>query len=520
MFIETLKLSAGKYVGRPFILRDWQKNIIRTWFRLDEDGKRKVKYGLLSIGRKNGKSELIAGIALAIMSLKSTRLINGQGIISACTREQASLIFRIVSYFIMADTYLLKQFRIIPSSRRIIHLETDSDLKVVVLDGSKMMGSNIFMAILDEFGSYKPNIGRDFYASVNTALSAQENPLIMMLSTQAPDESHPFSELVDYSKNINSGLIEDPTFSGFIFETPKDADIFDEKNWYLSNPALDDFKSLEDMRDQAVRARKIPSAEASFRNLMLNQRVDSVTPFISKSIWEKNIAKDLTIDFKENDAFIGIDLSQTTDLTAITLIFPHEVNGIKKYREKTLIFKPEDTLEVHENRDRVPYRLWARQGFLKTTPGKTIDYRFIALELQLLAEQFQIKAGYFDRWKFPELKRELEDIELSLPIEPLGQGYQSISPCVDFFETTLLNEQLEHSQNPLLTWCASNCVISIDPAGNRKLDKGKSRSRIDPIVSLIMALRAAQVYSLEHEENPGSIYDDEEFVKSLGGVWE
>ena len=200
------------------------------------------------------------------------------------------------------------------------------------------------------------------------------------------------------------------------------------------------------------------------------------------------------------------------------MIFPYEVNGIKKYREKTLIFKPEQTIEAHEARDRVPYKLWAKQGYLKLTPGKTVDYRFIALELKILSEQYNIKSGYFDRWKFPELKRELEDIELSLPIEPLGQGFQSISPCVDLFETTLLNEQLEHTQNPLLTWCISNCVLSMDPAGNRKLDKGKSRSRIDPVVSLIMALRAAQIYTLEHEEQTSSIYDDDEFYKSMGGT--
>jgi phage terminase large subunit-like protein len=274
------------------------------------------------------------------------------------------------------------------------------------------------------------------------------------------------------------------------------------------------------MRDQAAQAKKIPSQESSFRNLQLNQRVDAVTPFISKGIWDKNVAKDLTIDFSELDAFIGIDLSSTTDLTAISIVWPYEVDNKKKYRTETFCFKPEATLEAHENRDRVPYRLWQKQGFLRTTPGKSIDYRFIALELQILAERYSIKSGYFDRWKFQELERELKDIELSLPLAPLGQGFQSISPAVDFFETVLLNEQLEHLNNPLLTWSASNVVLISDPAGNRKADKSRSRSRIDPIVALIMALRSCQVYQLEHQEETVSLYGDDEFFKSIGGVIE
>ena len=287
---------------------------------------------------------------------------------------------------------------------------------------------------------------------------------------------------------MNSGEIEDPTFHATIFEAPIEADPWDEKVWHDCNPALGDYRSLEDMRDLAGKAKRMPARENAFRLYFLNQPIQVEDRFINQTEWNA-CERDIPLEQMEGRAcFGGLDLSSTTDLTSLALVFPLEDDTLQAY---VWSWCPQDTILQKEEADHVPYATWERQGHMMTTPGKAIDKEFIVHTLNDLNERFDIQAINYDRWRIADLQKMLSNENIELNLQPIGQGYKDMSPAVDAVETSILNKTLFHQPNPILTWAASNAVCAKDPAGGRKLDRQKSYQRIDPLVALTMAVAAA-----------------------------
>jgi phage terminase large subunit-like protein len=261
-------------------------------------------------------------------------------------------------------------------------------------------------------------------------------------------------------------------------------DPFDVESIKKANPAFGDFLNAEEVLKSSRDASRMPSRESSYRNLILNQRVDATSPFVSKSVWDSCNAEPLPL---RGPIFGGLDLSARTDLTALVLIHKEdEVWQVHPY-----FWTPQEGLMDRSQRDRVPYDVWVQQGYLRTTPGATIDYEFIAHEIGEIIDGEHVAAIAYDRWRIDLMKREFDRIGLDLPLMSHGQGYRDMSPALDSTESELLNARIAHGGHPVLTMCAANAIVAQDPAGNRKLAKDKSSGRIDGMVALAMAIAAA-----------------------------
>jgi len=185
--------------------------------------------------------------------------------------------------------------------------------------------------------------------------------------------------------------------------------------------------------------------------------------------------------------YAGLDLSARTDLTALVLV--GQVDGA--WHVVPHLWTPEQGLAERARRDRAPYDVWARQGFLHTTPGATVDYEHVAADLGEILADFDVQAVAYDRWRIDLLRKELGKLDITLPLLEWGQGYKDMSPALDALEAELLNGRIRHGGHPVLQMCAANAVVTRDPTGARKLDKARATGRIDGLQALAMAIGAA-----------------------------
>jgi len=496
-FIELLYVPSGDGQGGTFKLMDFQKEFINNVYGpVDENGKRIVRRAILSMGRKNGKTMMVACLSLVHL-WGPEKVMNGENYSVANDRDQASIIFRYCCQIIRADPELSAAIQITESTKTMIALDTMSVYRAVSSEAGTKMGLSPSFVSYDELAQSK---NRELYDAFDTSMGARYEPLFITISTQSPDPQHPLSILIDQglSKQIPSTYCK-------LYAVPDDAEgIFDNMEvWKLANPALGVFRSLDDITEMAKRAKQMPSFESSFRNLNLNQRIDAKSPLIPRAEWIGCRGEDgATEIISGEDIILGLDLSGKTDLTALIGVSSGESDKVKSW-----FWKPKDTLDEHEKRDRVPYALWERQGHIKTTPGKSIQYSFIAQELAEISKVYNIVGIAFDRYRIDDLRNAMDGIGLNSYIEkkdpkgnpivepsggirmvPWGQGYASMTGAVEALEGSILDRVLVHDGHPCLTWNISNAMVISDAAGNRKLDKSQVRFRIDGAVALAMAI--------------------------------
>lgn len=507
-FIETLRTPDGEGVGRPFTLRGWQKAIIREVYDAeDARGRRVARQAVLSMARKNGKTALVAGLCLAhLCGPEAVR--NGQLYSVACDREQASVLFKLMTAMIYMDEELSERLNVVESRKKLIDPVSGSEFTALSSETKGKHGKSSSFIVFDELAQFGAE--RELYDVMMTSRGAHADPLVWCISTQAANDAAVLSELVDYGLKVKRGEIDDPKFKTFLFTVPADADPWDEAQWRLANPALGDFRSLEEMRDTAQKARRMPAAEAAFRNLYLNQRVDGAAHFITPDVWARSGGEpDLSL-FEERPVYGGLDLSAKNDLTALVLTVRDDAG---RAHVLPLFWTPEEGIRDRSDRDRVPYDVWAREGALLTTPGRTIDYRFVAHEIAKLHGGMSIAGLKFDRWRIDEMVRALREEGVETWIEgrdeavpgglrliPHGQGFRDMNPAVETLEDALAEGSLRHGMHPVLTMCASNVRVQRDPHENRKFDKIRSTGRIDGVVALAMALNGA-VGGVHEEED-------------------
>ena len=258
----------------------------------------------------------------------------------------------------------------------------------------------------------------------------------------------------------------------------------DESAWRAANPALGLFRSLDDLREQMTQAARMSSMESSARNLLLNQRVSTESPFISPGTWKSCGGPVQPFD---GPVFVGVDLSARLDLTAAVVVgLVDDVWQVVPY-----FWTPSEGLADRAKRDRAPYEVWHRQGLLRTTPGASVDYSHVAAELAEILSDVEVKAVAFDRWRFDLLKKELDAIGCDLPLTPHGQGFRDMTGSLEATEIALLNKRMAHGNHPVLTMCMANATVTRDAADGKKLDKQRSTGRIDGAQALCMAMGAA-----------------------------
>lgn len=358
-------------------------------------------------------------------------------------------------------------------------------------DAGSKLGLSPSFVVYDELGS-APN--RALFDAMDTATGARDNPLMMVISTQAADDHAVMSELVDYGVRCQAGDIDDPSFHLTLYAAPQDADPWNPDTWLLANPAMGDFRSLPDVQRQASQARLVPSKESAFRNLILNQRVSAVSRFIHRGEWDACAGEVDLPSMDGRECYAGLDLGATRDLTAFVMVFPDDQGG---YDVVPHFFMPENNIEDRSTEDRVPYDQWAKAGHITLIPGATIDPSFVAAHIFDASQRYNITAIAYDRWRIEDLRRELDMFTAGLPLMPFGQGFKDFTPAVDMLERCVAEKQMRHSGNPVLNMCAANAVVTRDAAGGRKLDKSKATGRIDGLVALAMALSISKRHEPE-----------------------
>ena len=506
-FIETRRVTKGILAGQHYMVHPFQVPIIEGWYAVDEEGTRIVRTGLLSVGRKNGKSGLASTLALCHLAgpLAEPR---GEILVAATDRDQSGLIYDEVVALIEDDPELMARCNIKRHEKTIKDVVTGSTFAALSSDAKKAHGFSPSVVILDELAQWgDTKAGRGLYDALTTAQGGRKEPLVIIIGTQAASANALMSKLVDYAKAINAGEIVDSRFKGFIYEVPEDMDVFDEATWPLANPALGSFRSIEDMRELAERAQRLPTLENTFRNLFCNQRVDSEAPLITKKEWLACQSEDVVR--KGEEVFLALDLSATQDLTALVAVSAKDGERLKAW-----FWKPGDLLQEHANRDRVPYDVWHREGWIEAPKGRAIDYGFVARRVAQIRQDYKVLGLAYDRWHITNLLGEFNKIGVesydqtkdnprpgALRMIPWGQGFADMAPAVDAFEISVLERRLKHDGNPVLTMCVANAKVEMDAAGNRKLDKSASRFRIDGAVAAAMAigLKSRQVVVKEKQ---------------------
>jgi phage terminase large subunit-like protein len=337
--------------------------------------------------------------------------------------------------------------------------------------------------VYDELGQ-APH--RELFDAMDSALGARKEPLLLVISTQAADDHAPMSQLIDYGLRVQAKEISDPAFHLSLHAAPLDADPWSIDTWKAANPALDDFRSLDDVKRLAAQAMRMPSKENAFRNLILNQRVAAEVRFFDRSSWmacadEPDIPRGAKV-------YAALDLGATRDLSALTIVWQDSQNV---FHVQPHFWLPGD-VEERGNQDRVPYAAWARQGFISPI-GDSTDPAVIARKIAETNGINPIQTLAFDRWRIGDLQRELNAIGCHVQLVPHGQGFKDMSPAVDCLERLVVQRRIKHGAHPVLTWCAINAVVTRDAAGGRKLNKAKSSGRIDGIVALAMAFSLALI---------------------------
>lgn len=465
-------VPSGSGIGKLMRLQPFQKRFILAIY----DNKVTTKRAYLSIGRKNGKTALISCIVLVhLVGPEAKR--NSQIVSGAMSREQAGIVYDLASKIVAQSPELRTIVREIPSSKKLIGIPMNTEYKATSAQASTAHGGSPILAILDEIGQIR-GPQDDFIDAITTSQGAHDSPLLIAISTQAPNDGDLFSIWLDDAKNS-----KDKRIVSHVYEAPPGCELTDREAWKAANPAMGKFRSLADVKEQADRADRMPSFEPKFRNLVLNQRCEMTAPFISRGVWVLNSSEPDDAVFYEEPVFCGLDLSAKTDLTSMVMIAYRE-----KWHVKAYFWTPAKGLRDRSKRDRAPYDVWEQQGLIRAIPGAAVDYEAVAKDMADILQDCNVKAIAFDRWRFDLLKKELDEIGASWPLLPFGQGFKDMAPAIDSLEEMLLNEQLAHGGNPVLTMCMANARIEKDAAGNRKINKAKATGRIDGAVALAMAV--------------------------------
>jgi phage terminase large subunit-like protein len=469
---DNCVVPEGALVGQPMALRDWQRQIICDIYDSP------TRQAIISFGRKNGKTALSACLLLLHLCGPEAKA-NSQLYSAAQSREQASILFGLAAKMVRMSPDMKASVVVRDSAKELLCPELGTKYRALSAEASTAYGLSPVFVVHDELGQVK-GPRSELYEALETACAAQESPLSIVISTQAPTDADLLSLLVDDAK-----AKADPETKLWLYTASEDIDPFSEGAIKAANPAFGDFQNPKEVRKQAETARRMPSAENAYRNLILNQRVNMSNPFISRAVWEANAGR-FDFDVFDRDVFIGLDLSARHDLTAAVAVRRKE----GKWHVWPTFFVPQSGLLERSQRDRVPYDVWAKQGHLILTPGSTVDYEFVARWLIEFCEDRHVKSIRFDRWRMDVLKAEIARLGVELPMEEFGQGYKSMTPALDTLEAELVEGNLLHGGHPVLTMCAANAVAVSDPAGNRKLDKSKATGRIDGMVALAMAIGA------------------------------
>lgn len=511
-FFESLKHTKGQFYGQPFLLLDWERQIIRDVYgTLKDDGMRQIKYVYVEIPKKNGKSELAAGFALYQLYADGEK--HGEVYGCAADKDQASLVFDVAVDMVEQVPTLKKRSRENLSTKKITDRRSGSFYKVMSAEAYTKHGLNLSACVIDELHA-QPSRGL-WDVMTFGAGDARRQPLWVIITTagEDPDRVSIGWEEHEYAMKILSGEIVDPTWYVVIYSYEGD-DIYNEANWYKANPSLGVTIQIESVREAAEKAKVKPAEERLFRWLRLNQWIlTKLTTWQPISLFDSTVGDWKRDELLGKDCYLGLDLSTTTDLSALSVIFPPQGSQYD-WRVFWKAWIPEVNMLERIKKDHVPYDIWARDGWITVTQGDVVDYTRVRddiLEIKKFHKVIELDA---DRAFASMLLQELEangitcvDIpqtfkDLTDPLnqtEILLKGKKEVGD-VKPVSGTLLTGRMTHEANPVARWCFGNTSIATNGQGFIKYVKehrGKSvvrTKRIDLVASWVTGMARARFY--------------------------
>ena len=501
---SNLRIPDGKFIGQSFRLSSWQKDaLIRIY-----DNPAGTRMAIISFARKNGKTALAAALLLLHFVGPESRQ-NANMYSAARTRDQAALTFDYARKMIEHSESLSTIITIIKSQKTLECEARGTMFKALAADGSSAMGLNPAFVIHDELGQVRGSID-DMFDAMESSMGAQNNPLSLVISTQASTDADLLSVLIDDAKKGN-----DPTRIAIIYTADDVKEPFTKEGLEAANPALNEFMNVEEALNNMRQAERLPSKRASFENLNLNMRVEANEAFIVKSVWDSCIGG---LPPMENcDAlFGGLDLSRTTDLTAFVIVGYRD--GI--YYVYPHFWLPAEGLRERSQIQNTDYFGWSKQGLLDATPGSIINRKYVSDYIYSIYEKYGIQKIGYDAWDYPHFIRDLVesgfqdwqvDKDLGEPdemvFEMFQQGIKTMSPALRTAEEIILNRKLVHSNHSVLNFNMANAQVLYDSTGNRRLDKSNRVKTIDGAVAMVMALSIAFRDVSEGSSNIDDLFD-------------
>ncbi len=497
-FHDHLRFTEGEWAGRPFVLASWQEfEIIRPLFGWKRaDGTRQYRRCIVWVPRKNGKTELAAGVAL--LALIGDGEQGGQVYSIAKDKDQARLVFAKAGAMVNLSpklSDLLQTFK--PS---IYCAELNASFKPLAGTASGKHGLSMSGLIGDEIHEWT---SPDLYTFVHQSSVARRQPIEFLISTAGQRIGFGW-ETFDYCQKVQAGVVEDDDTLVVIYAADPEADWTAEETWRAANPNYGVSVKPDYLRAECQRAQESPRHENDFKRYHLNIWTEQAVRWLAMDRWRRLAGptpwEEMAERHRGRRCFGGLDLSQTTDLTAELLVFPPD-DDFPKWGFLPRFFVPSERVANRVRQDRVPYDKWARSGAIILTEGNVVDYDFVKRQVLEDAEMFRIEKMGFDPFNALQLMLQLGGEGLTT--EKVRQGFLSLSGPSKELERLLLDDAFEHGGHPVLEWCASNVAIEMDAAGNIKPSKSKSTERIDGIAALVTALALA----VAHETEGPSVYE-------------
>lgn len=483
-----LKHTKGRWSGQVFELDIWQRVTVRLAFGWKRpDGTRRFRIVYVRVPRKNGKTGLAAGVGLQLTYADGEA---GAEVYSfANDTDQASIAFNAAKSMRAQSPALSRQS--LPYKKSIVVGRTGSSYKVLSSEAGSKDGLNASGLIGDEIHASK---SRALYDVLHTSTGAREQPLEFLITTAGDDIHSLCYELDDYGEKVLAGIIEDPEFLPVLFGAGRDDDFTDPRVWARANPSLGKTIRVDYIRKQAEKAKQIPAYENTFKRLHLNIWTEQTVRWLPMADWDACAGSldhaALAKSLEGRRCYGGLDLSRKIDVSALELAFPpDDEDGI--WHLLSYFWVPEKQIVKRAKRDRVPYDIWARQGFITPTEGNVVDYAVIRRDINALRERFVMSDIGFDPWNATQLASEL--IDDGFEMVEVRQGPRSLSEPCKALEALVVSHKLIHGGNKVLRWMASNAVIRTDPNENIAPDKSKATERIDGIVAAVIALARAIV---------------------------
>ena len=495
-FIERrCRHTKGRYYGTPFLLRPWQFVLVYSFFAcVDAFGKRLFYRLWFEVGKKNGKTEIVAACLLYCLFGLGER--GAEVYSAAASREQAGMTYKVMRDMVKQDAVLRKRAKYWDSKKIIANTTLGGEYQSLSADANYNDGCNPSAVGVDEVHRHK---SRDMWDVLRQGQGTREEPVFFGITTAGSGRTGMAWEEHEHAAAVIAGLVDDKHLLAVIYSVPEEADWTDPKVWALANPALGDFLRVDDVEEAVLKAMHTPTEEHSVRRLRLNQWVAAETKWLDLNAWDRSGGLVDELKLKGESFYGGLDISHSQDFTAWCLLFPNENEaGETEYTALWRLWLPEDAL-VKRGVMKPTLDAWAADRYITICPGEVVDLRMVEQQIERDCETFNLLELGSDRFHAHGIISELMEVLGDEKLADVGQSYKFMNaPCKEL-ERLLSQGRINTGGNPVLRWMAANAVADANQDDLVRPSRKKSSDKIDGVVTLLMALNRAIAYEEEPE---------------------